>query len=48
MKLGQFILYYKGKKFTKKFYKNCNLKISARSFCVCKDSSTAYFGKLHF
>ena len=38
MKFGQFISYYKRKKVIKFFCKNCNLKTSSWSFCVCKDN----------
>ena len=37
MKFGQFMSYYKRKKFIKKFYKNCDPKTSSRPFCVCKE-----------
>ena len=40
MKFGQLISYYKRKYFFKKLYKNCNLKTSSWSFCVCKELST--------
>ena len=38
MKTGQFI-YYKRKIFIKKFFKNCDLEISSRSFFTLKESS---------
>ena len=40
--------YYKRKKIIKKFYKNCDLKTSSRSFCVCKELSTTSTGKWNF
>ena len=48
MKLGQFISYYIRKNFTKKFYKNCDLKTSSMPFNVCKELSTTSVGKLNF
>ena len=40
MKFDQFMSYEKRKNFVKKFYQNCGLKTSSRSFCVCKELST--------
>ena len=37
MKFGRFIPYYIRKKNIKKFYKNCNLKTSSRSFCSSQE-----------
>ena len=45
MKFGQFMSYYKRKKFIKKFFKNCSVKTSSRSFCVCKELSRTSIGK---
>ena len=42
MKFGHFVLDWKRKIFIHKFYKNCDLKTSSRSFCVCKGSSTIW------
>ena len=43
IKFGQFMSYYKRKRFVKKFYINSNLKTIV--FCDCKELSTAYIGK---
>ena len=48
MKFGQFMSYYKVKKIIQKFYKNCNLKTSSSSFCVCKELSITSIGKWNF
>ena len=48
MKSGQFMSYYKRKKLYQKFYKNCSLKTSSRSFCVCKEWSITFIGKWSF
>ena len=48
MKFSQFMSYYKGTNFIKKFYKNCGLKTSSRPFCVCKELSTTSIGKWNF
>ena len=48
IKFCQFISYYKRKSFVEKFYKNCGLKTSSRSFCVCKELSTTSIGKWNF
>ena len=48
MKFGQFMSYYTRKKFMNKFHKNCDLKISSRSFSVCKELSTTSTGKWNF
>ena len=45
MEFGQFMSHHKRKKFAKKFYKNCNLKTSPRSFYVCKELNTTSSGK---
>ena len=45
MKFGQFMSYSKRNNFIKIFYKNCGLKTSSRSFCVCKELSTTSTGK---
>ena len=37
VKFGQFMPYYKRKRFIKKLYKNCDLKTSRRPFCVSKN-----------
>ena len=47
IKFGQFVSYYK-KKFIKRFYKNCDLKTSSRSFCVRKELSTTSIRKWNF
>ena len=44
MKCGQFISYYKAKRFIKKFYKNA----SSSSFCVCKELSRTSIGNWNF
>ena len=44
MKFGQFMSHYIRKNFITKFCKNCGLKTSSRSFCVCKELSTASIG----
>ena len=43
MKFGQFMSYYKRKKFIKKFYKNYNLKNSSRPFCAWKEKRNLYW-----
>ena len=48
MKFGQLMSYYKRKRFMKKFHKTCDLEISSRPFCVCKELSTTYIGKWNF
>ena len=40
--------YSKRNNFIKKIYKNCGLKTSSRSFCVCKELSTTSTGKWNF
>ena len=45
MKFGQFMSYYKRRKFMKKFYKNCDLKTSPRFACVRKELGTTSIGK---
>ena len=47
MKFGQFMSYYKRKNFIKKCYKNCGLKTSSRTSCLCKELSTTSIGKLN-
>ena len=44
MKFGQFISYYKAKRFIKKFYKNA----SSSSFCACKELSRTSVGNWKF
>ena len=39
---------YKRKNFTKKFYKNCDLKTGSRPFCVGKELTTASIVKRNF
>ena len=40
MKFGQFMPYSKRNNFFKKLDKNCDVKTSFRSFCVCEELST--------
>ena len=47
-KIGQFMSNSKRNNFIKKFYKNCDLKTTSRSFCVCKELSTTCIGKWNF
>ena len=47
MKFGQFISYYKRKKFMKKFCKNCDLKTSSWHFFVRKELSITSVGKFY-
>ena len=35
------------KKYIKKIFKTCDLKISSRPFCVCKELSTTFIEKLN-
>ena len=44
MKFGQFMSYYKRKKFVKKLYKNCDLKTSSRHFGDCKELNPTSIG----
>ena len=39
MKFGQFMYYYKGKIFIKRFYVKCVLETSSSSFLILKESS---------
>ena len=48
MKFDKYISYYKRKNFTKKVYKNCDLKTSSRPLRVFKESSTTSLGKWNF
>ena len=45
MKFGQFMSYYKRKKFIKIFCKTCSLKTILRPIYVCKELSTTSIGK---
>ena len=48
MKFGQFMSYYKKKKFIKQFCKNHSLKTSSRPFCFYKELSTTSIGQWNF
>ena len=48
MKFGQFMSYYKRKKFMKKFHQNCDLKTGSRLFCICYELSKTSTGKWNF
>ena len=48
MKFGQFMLYCKKRKFTKKIYKTVTWKLVSDPFCVCKELSTTSIGKWNY
>ena len=48
IEFGQFISYYKIKKYIEKLCKSNNLKTSFNPFCVSKEISATFIGKLDF
>ena len=48
IEFGQFMSCYKIKEYIEKLYKSNNLKTSFNPFCVCKELSATFIGKLDF